>query len=57
MRYRIYISDQKERDSIVPALVHNGYSVKQGKEKQGSKYIQFIEYWREGEPIAKSDAS
>lgn len=48
MRHKLYIASPAERDSVVSILAHNGYTVRQGKEKQGNKSILFIEYWQEG---------
>lgn len=46
MKYRLYIERADDRDIVITALARNGYAVRQGKEKSGSKYVHFIEYWR-----------
>lgn len=48
MRYRVYIASPAERDAVVSILAHNGYTVRQGKEKQGSRSVSFVEFWKEG---------
>jgi len=48
MRQRLYITSPADRDAVVTILARNGYSVRQGKEKQGNKSVSFIEYWKEG---------
>jgi len=55
MRYRLYISSPTERDAVLSILGHNGYSVRQGKEKQGNKSVSFVEYWIEGEKHENSN--
>ena len=37
-----------DRDTLVTILAHNGYTVRQGKEKRGktSAYTYFVEFWR-----------
>lgn len=47
MRYRIYIATPSDRSAIVQILARNGYTVREGKEKEGSKCKWFVEYWRE----------
>lgn len=48
MRYRIYITAPADRDAVVTILARNGYTVRHGKEKQGSRSVSYIEYWLEG---------
>ncbi len=48
MRNRLYITSPTERDAVVSILAHNGYTVRQGKEKQGNKSVSYVEYWIEG---------
>lgn len=45
---RIYIDRDADRDTIGAILIRNGYTVRQGKEKQGNKYVKYVEYWMEG---------
>lgn len=47
MRNKLYISKPADRESIITILAMNGYTVRQGKEKSGSRTVNFIEYWRE----------
>jgi len=54
MRYRLYIASPADRLAIVPILVKSGYSVREGKEKQGSKSVSYIEYWTEGKSAEAS---
>lgn len=49
MNTRIYIESQTDRDALVLALSRNGYTVRQGKEKQGNKIVKFVEFWRGSE--------
>ena len=44
---RIYIELAHDRDAVVTALAHNGYIVKQGKEKVGSSNKAYVEFWKE----------
>lgn len=52
---RIYVDLASDRDSIQVAftfmiiLAKNSYTVCQGREKQGNKYVRYVEYWKEGE--------
>lgn len=43
---KIYVEQSADRDAMVTILARNGYTVRQGKEKQGSKYLRFVEYWK-----------
>ena len=43
---RLYVDKPADRDDVVVILCRNGYSVRQGKEKQGNKSVWFVEYWR-----------
>lgn len=45
MKYKIYITGPADRDLIIAALARNGYTVRQGREKQGNKSVSFVEYW------------
>lgn len=49
MKHRIYIELPADRDAVVVALAHNGYTVRVGREraKPGTKYLHFLEYWRD----------
>lgn len=47
MKYRLYIQSPGDRDSVIAILARNGYTVRQGKEKQGSRSVSFVEYWSE----------
>jgi len=48
MKYRIYISSPADRDAVIQILARNGYTVRQGKEKQINKSVSYVEYWTEG---------
>lgn len=43
---KVYIEQSPDRDVMVTILARNGYTVRQGKEKQGNKYLRFVEYWK-----------
>jgi hypothetical protein len=45
-RIRIYIERDADRDTIGAVLLRNGYTVRQGREKQGNKYVRYVEYWK-----------
>lgn len=49
MKHRIYIELLADRDAVVTAVAHNGYTVRSGREKAktGSRYLHYIEYWRD----------
>lgn len=47
---KLYISLPQDRDAVVTVLARNGYTVRQGKEKQGKTVVKFVECWKEGEP-------
>ena len=49
MKHRIYIELPADRDAVVLALTHNGYTVQVGREKpkSGSRYRHYVEYWRD----------
>lgn len=36
-----------ERDAVVLALYHDGYTVRQSKRKEGNKTVVYIEYTKE----------
>lgn len=46
---KIYITAPSDRDAMVTILARNGYTVRQGREKNGTSktYKWFVEYWRE----------
>lgn len=46
---KIYISAPGDRDAAVMILARNGYTVRQGREKNGKTYKYFVEFFREGE--------
>lgn len=46
---KIYISAPGDRDAAVMILARNGYTVRQGREKNGKAYKYFVEYFREDE--------
>ena len=50
MKNKLYIDRPDDRDQVVVILGHNGYTVRQGREKAktGNKYLHFVEYWKEG---------
>ena len=46
MKYKLYIESSADRDTVVMILARNGYTVRNGREKQGNKWTHFVEYWR-----------
>ena len=44
---RIYIAAPGDRDAVVAVLARNGYTVRQGREKNGKSYKWFVEYYKE----------
>lgn len=48
---RIHIAKPDDRESVIVILARNGYTVRQGREKDRStsKAIAFVEFWREAE--------
>lgn len=44
---RIYITAPSDWDAVVTILARNGYTVRQGREKNGKSYKWFVEYWKE----------
>ena len=44
---RIYIAAAGDRDAVVAVLARNGYTVRQGREKNGKSYKWFVEYYKE----------
>lgn len=46
---RIYISQPADRDAVVAILARNGYTVRQGRVKDGKAYRYFVEYWRDAD--------
>ena len=51
MKYKIYIANPADRDAVVTVLARNGYTVRHGKEKKGSKSVSFVEYWNDRDPV------
>lgn len=51
MKYKINVSKTSDRETLITILAMNGYTVRQGKIKNGNRTVYFIEYWEE-----KSDA-
>ncbi len=49
MRGRLFIDKPVDRDAAAVILIRNGYTVRIGREKCGSRYLYFVEYWKEGE--------
>ncbi len=47
MKNKLYISRPDDRKSVITILAMNGYTVRQDKEKNGSRSVYFIEYWKE----------
>ena len=47
MKYKIYITNPADRDTVISVLARNGYTVRQGKEKRGNKSVSFVEYWND----------
>lgn len=45
MRHKIYISKPSDHETVITILAMNGYTVRQGKEKDGNRTVYFIEYW------------
>lgn len=46
---KLYITKAEERDAVLMILGHNGYTVRQGKEKKDSKTITFVEVVEHGD--------
>jgi len=40
---KLYISNAADRDAAVVILARNGYTVRQGREKDGNKWVWFVE--------------
>lgn len=47
MKNKLYITKSSDRETIITILAMNGYTVRQGKEKDGNRTVYFIEYWKE----------
>lgn len=47
MRNRIDVGKASDRETIITILAMNGYTVRQGKVKNGNRTVYFIEYWEE----------
>lgn len=45
---RIHITKPDDRESVIVILARNGYTVRQGREKDRStgKTVAFVEYWK-----------
>lgn len=48
MKNKIYVTKPTDRETIITILAMNGYTVRQGKEKDGTRTVYYVEYWREG---------
>lgn len=48
---RIHIAKPDDRESVIVILARNGYTVRQGREKDHGtgKAVAFVEFWREAE--------
>lgn len=48
MTEKLYIAKPDDRESVIVILARNGYTVRQGREKNPStgKSAGFVEYWR-----------
>ena len=46
MKMKIYIQSPGDRDTVISVLARNGYTVRQGREKQGNRAVSFVEYWK-----------
>ncbi|WP_164997206.1 hypothetical protein [Clostridium minihomine] len=46
---RIHIAKPDDRESVIVILARNGYTVRQGREKnrETGKAVAFVEYWRD----------
>lgn len=52
MKYKIYVTKPADREATITILARNGYTVREGKEKNhNNRTVYFVEYWEE-----KSDA-
>jgi hypothetical protein len=47
MKNKLYIFKPADRETVITILAMNGYTVRQGKEKNGKRTIYFVEYWKE----------
>lgn len=45
---KLYIEKPADRDAVIVVLARNGYTVRQGREKQGSKTVWFVEALKNG---------
>lgn len=50
-RMKIYVTSVEDRLTIATILVKNGYTVHVSREKQGNKFVCFVEYWRESNAV------
>lgn len=46
-KVKIYVDAPQDRDSVVMIMAKNGYTVRQGREKAGKRYIKYVEFWKE----------
>lgn len=46
MKNKIFISKPSDRETVITILAMNGYTVRQGKERDGNRTVYFIEYWK-----------
>ena len=48
MTTKLYITRPEDRDVVVTILAKNGYTVRQGKEKDksGKRNVSFVECWK-----------
>lgn len=48
---RIHITKPDDRESVIVILARNGYTVRQGREKDPAtgKTAAFVEFWRDAE--------
>lgn len=49
MKNKLFIVKPDDRESVIVILARNGYTVRQGREKDRStgKAVAFVEYWRD----------
>ena len=45
MKNKLYISKTSDRETIITIPAMNGYTVRQGKERDGNRTVYFVEYW------------
>ena len=51
MKNKLFVTKPEDRETIITVLARNGYTVRQGREKdqQTGRSVSFVEYWRESE--------